>query len=113
MPIETITTDDMRAAAALMSEGFALRGGRETKRPGIVEFDLLVDESRMEEAKALLAKCDRQTATYDFKVHLGRYEHAWAQLRQLVNLFKTEPKENVENGNRRSNPPGGNRLRPD
>ena len=106
MPIETITIDDMRAAAALMSRGFSLRGGRETQRPGIVEFDLLVDASRKAEVEDLLSRCDRQTARYDFEVHLGDYEKAWKRLRDLVNMFKTEIKETDEHGNGR-HPAGG------
>lgn len=112
MPIETITTDDMRAAAALISKGFPLRGGRETKRPGIIEFDLMVDESRLAEAQNLLARCDRQTQTYDLEVHLGAYEQGWSQCRNLVNVFRTQPKENGDNGSRRD-PSGGSSLHPD
>jgi len=107
MPIEKLTTDDMRAAAALMSKGFPLLGGSGTERPGIIAFDLLVDASRRNEAEALLEQCDRRSNTYNLTVHLGDYERAWGQLKRFVDSLKSSStKENGDNGNGRD-PAGG------
>jgi hypothetical protein len=90
MPIETLRTDDIRAAAALISKGFSLHRAGETERPGIIEFHLMVPEGRLAEGEALLAQCDRRSCTYDFEVNLTAYERAFPQLKAAVKLFTKE-----------------------
>jgi hypothetical protein len=95
MAIETLRTDDIRAAAALISKGCHLRGSMQTERPGIIEFELMVPEGRKTEFEALLAHCDRRSCTYDFEVNLTAYEGAFPQLKAAVKLFTKETEDDA------------------
>ena len=110
MPIETIVTDDMKTAAALLSEdcrlaGVRLKPGKEEQ--GICEFSLIVDSEFAEQARSLKDRCEGARRShapaaqaYDFYVHLGRYDEAWVALREQVKTFTA--KETIDHGRRRT-----------
>lgn len=95
-----LRTTDMRATAALMAEGFGLVGNRETARPGILEFVLLVPNERKEEAEKLVEDCGRLLSAKNHEpgpmIALGSYERALQRLRKLISAFKEDTDDDTQ-----------------
>jgi hypothetical protein len=91
--IEVFQTRDAKTAAIFMALGFPKSGDRYVG-DGRVEFTLLVDETRRDEAERLKRYCARG---HHVQVDVGDYEEKYAELRGIIRRYK----ETIDDGNRR------------
>lgn len=76
-----VKTTNMRTAAVLLANGYEFHAGRRLADRGLVEFDFLCREADKPEAERLMDACRHG---YDVTVHLGAYEKAFRQVREIV-----------------------------
>jgi len=76
-----VKTTNMRTAAVLLANGYEFHAGRRTADRGLVEFDFLCKGADQPEAQRLMDACRHG---YDVRVHLGDYERAFRQVREIV-----------------------------
>ena len=82
----TVKTSNMRIAAVLICSGFAFCESRRLADRGeFVQFTFLCPQERSEEANHLLAAC---RSKYNVRVHLGEYEAAFRQVREIIETTK-------------------------
>lgn len=77
-----VKTTNMRTAAVLLANGYEFHAGRRSADRGLVEFDFLCREGDQPQAQRLMDCCRHG---YDVTVHLGAYERAFRQVREIVN----------------------------
>lgn len=76
-----VKTTNMRTAAVLLANGYEFHAGRRCAGRGLVEFDFLCKGGDQPEADRLIDSCRHG---YNVTVHLGDYEKAFRQVREIV-----------------------------
>ena len=76
-----VKTTNMRTAAVLLANGYEFHAGRRLADRELVEFDFLCKESDKAIAQGLIDDCRHG---YNVTVHLGDYERAFRQVREIV-----------------------------
>lgn len=76
-----VKTTNMRTAAVLLANGYEFHAGRRSAGRGLVEFDFLCRQKDQAEAEQLMDCCRHG---YNVTVHLGEYERAFRQVREIV-----------------------------
>ena len=76
-----VKTTNMRTAAVLLANHYEFHAARRSADRGLVEFDFLCKESDRPDAQRLVDSCRHG---YNVTVHLGDYERAFRQVREIV-----------------------------